>query len=286
MQADAPSRNYAYSAIMKRRARIYDALASNGLYGQQLLPDEFTKLVNSMRSATRFSEQVLRGTLMEFAGAELNARMVDRIAIKLSGAYEMLKRGEAASTFNGLANPEWAPLEIAELRYGQIKHNRLFYDAKLLVLAGTAVGVEIQQSFPSKFVIPVLSRSLGWSFKDLRPTHSELVRMWFNGLLIQTEGRLQLDEFKCTSTQQKYNKTLRDARAAPCIRQYRQQCKSCPVGYADCERGTHRYTWIKKECRRCHAPDGIFDPGEPGETVCIACRTKRARAYARRERSV
>jgi hypothetical protein len=110
--------------------------------------------------------------------------------------------------------------------------------------------------------------------------------MWFNAHLVQGERGLQIDEFKCTSTQQKYNKKLREQRASPCIRQYRQQCKSCPIGYSDCPRGTHRYTWIKKECKRCHSVDAIFDPGEPGETICLACRTKRARAYARRERSV
>jgi hypothetical protein len=286
MQAEAPSRNYAYSTIMKRRGKIYDALMRNGLYGQQLLPDEFTHLVRAMRGATRFNLELLRGTLMEFAGVELNAQTADRIAIKLSGAYDDLKKGKVVGAFKGIGDPEWAPVEIAELRYGQIKKHRLFYAMRLLVLAGTAVGVEIRQSFPSKFVVPVLSRSLGWSMQDLRPTHSEMVRMWFNARLLQKDGKLQIDEFKCSSTQQKHNKKLREERASPCIRQYRQQCKSCPIGYAECPRGTHRYTWLRKECKRCHNEAAIFDPGEPGETICLICRTKRARSYALRERSV
>lgn len=286
MEADAPSRNYAYVTIMKRRAKIYDALMSNGMYGQQLLPDEFTGLVKAMRTATRFSSELLRGTLMEFAGAELNSYIADRIAVKLSGAYDDLKKGRVVGTFKGLPAPEWVPVEIAELRYGQIKKQRLFYNMKLLVLAGTAVGVEIRQSFPSKFIVPVLSRSLGWTFNDMRPTHSELVGMWFNAHLLVEKTQLQIDEFKCSSTQQKHNKKLRKQRESPCVRQYRQQCKSCPIGYAECDRGTHRYTWIRKACSRCHREDATFDPGEPGETICLACRTKRARAYAIRERSV
>lgn len=284
MGAEVPSRDYSYSTIMKRRAKIYDALAQNGLYGQQLLPDEFNHLVRSMRRSLRLDDEQIRGTLMEFAGTELNSRTADRIAIKLSGAFTELQKGKSVGTFKGLAAPEWAPVEIAELRYGPIKKNRLFYNMRLLVLAGTAVGVEIRQSFPSKFVVPVLSRSLGWTFKEMRPTHSELVRMWFNAHLIQTDRMLQIDEFKCTSSQQKYNKRLREQRAEPCVRQYRQQCKSCPIGYADCARGTHRYTWLRKECARCHMSDAMFDPGEPGESICLVCRTKRARSYAARER--
>jgi len=273
--------------IDARRRKVYDALRAHSMYYQILDQVTYAHLIVVVRRALRLKvihDPILRESLMEFAGLELTERVGDMLALKLAGAFNQLKKGKPIKPFAGLKEGEWAPVEIAEMRFGRVHNNKLFIDMTTLVMAGTAVGQELCQRLPGKFMATVLAQELGWPKYRIHPTHSELVQLWFTGLLaLGDKGQLQIFEFKCMPHQQRYNKSLRAGRNTPCIRDYRQQCRTCPIGYAECHRGTHRYTWIRKDCKRCKTFT-IFDPSEPGETVCLLCRAKTARTVWAQER--
>ena len=274
--------------IDARRRKVYDALRSHSMYYQMLDQDTYAHLIVVVRRALRLKvihDSVLRESLMEFAGLELTERVGDMLSVKLAGAFNQVKKGKPIKPFAGIVEGgEWAPVEIAEMRFGRVRNDKLSIDMTALVVAGTAVGQELRQRLPGRFAATVLARELGWPKYRAYPTHSELVRTWFTGLLVlDDKQQLQIAEFKCMPHQQRYNKALRTSRNEPCIRDYRQQCKTCPLGYAECHRGTHRYTWVRKDCKRCKT-FAIFDPSEPGETVCLLCRAKSARKFWAQER--
>lgn len=280
--------DYDLSRIDKRRRKINDALWNAELYSHMLEPEAFDLMVVVIRRALNLKaayDSVLRETLIEFAGMELTHRVSDMIALRVAGGFKYIREGKPIQVFTGLPNEgEWAPLEIAEMRLGQIKKDKLMLNMTCLVMGGTAVGQEVRQSLPGKFVVSVLSRELGWPRFKARPTHSELVRTWFFGLLVpEAYRKIQIADFKCLPHQKKYNKWLRDSRNSPCLLNYRHQCRTCPVGYMQCERGTHRYTWVFKECPKCQTRS-IYDPSEPNSKICLRCRSRNGRNFWAQER--
>lgn len=280
--------DYDLSRIESRRRKINDALWNGDLYYNVLDVGTFTTMVVAIRRALNLKvahDVVLRETLIEFADTELTARVADMVALRVAGGFHLIRVGTPIQQFNGLPDEgEWAPVEVEELRLGPIRHNKLYLDMTCLVMAGTAVGQEVKQQVPGKFAVAVLSRELGWPQYKARPTHSELVRTWFFGWLVPGKFQpIQIADFKCMPHQKKYNKQLRDARNSPCIRDYRHQCRSCPIGYSECERGTHRYTWVFKDCPKCHKRS-IYDPSDPGAKLCLKCRAQSSKLFWAEER--
>ena len=287
----APARvpAYALSRIALRRRKINHALWNiKPFVGTVLDASSFTLMITAIRHALnlkRAHDAALRETLIEFADTEITARVLDMIALRIAGGFTQLRAGKPLQQFAGLTDDgEWAPVEIAEMRLGSVRRNKLYLDMTCLVMAGAAVGQEIKQQIPGKFAVAVLSRELGWPQFKARPTHSELVRAWFFGWLVPTKYKtIQIADFKCLPHQQKYNKELRNDRNSPCLRDYRHQCRSCPVGYVECERGTHRYTWIFKDCPHCNKRS-IYDPSDPGAKVCLICKGQRSKQFWAEER--
>lgn len=268
----------------RRRAVRYKLLDGQSMY-VTLDDGNFDLLVEGAMKTLKIpkkSELAVRESLIEFAGQSVNERIGDRIALKLAGGFAMLKKGEPVRKFHGLAKPIWAPVEISELRFGRYdrRRHRLYADLLATVTAGPAVGVEIKKRLPMKFVVSVLSRKLCWSLRDPRPAHNELVRMWFNAELIQDPRYgLDIDNFECLPQHKRHNRQLRADRREPCIRRYSFQCHKCPIGYADCQRGTHRYTWLLRSCPECGAEKAPYDPERPDAKVCLSCSSKKARAF-------
>jgi hypothetical protein len=274
--------------IKKRRERLlYDVLLQHGFFHRTLDIDSFNELVMRSRRALnlkRSTETSIRSALLEFADKEITERVGDLVAIKLAGGYTLIKEGAAFAPFNGVAEPEWAPVEISELRYGKLRGHKLWADMIVTVMAGSAVGAQIKQAVPVKFATTLMATAFGWPRFDRRPALGELVRMWFMALLAQGKYGTEVAEYKCLPHQAKYNKQLKKEREQPCIRGYRQRCHICPVGYFQCPRGTHRYTWLQKKCEKCDNEKAYFDPERPDQEACIFCSTKRARRHWARER--
>ncbi len=280
--------DYDLSRIDRRRRKINDALWNAELYYNVLDVSTFHHMITVLRRALNLKvahDNVLCETLVEFADVELTAGVSDRIALRVAGGFKQIREGKPVQQFTGLADEgEWAPVEIEEMRLGSIRRNKLYLDMTCLVMAGTAVGQELRQALPGRFAVGVLSRELGWPRFKARPTHSEMVRTWFCGWLVPAPYRkIQIAEFKCLPHQQKYNKALRAARNTPCIRDYRHQCRTCPIGYVECDRGTHRYTWVLKDCPKC-GQRSIYDPSVPNARICLKCRSKKSRQFWAEER--
>ena len=226
---------------------------------------------------------VIRQLLLQFVEQELTARTVDLIGIKLAGNIDQLRKGIAIEGY--INKPAWLPVEISELRYGRVRSDRTHVNMTATVMAGALAGVEIHKEFSYKMAVWPLANALAWTLKAARPVHSELVRMWFLGLLIPGAKNVEIDQFKCLANQRKWNQTLKKLRSDPCVRHYNQRCHTCPLGYLDsCYRSTHRYRLTIKACRLCKRENATFDPECLGVTVCISCQTKEARAHWARER--
>ena len=177
------------------------------------------------------------------------------------------------------------PLEVSEMRFDAARQQRAYVKMTAMILTGSLAGRMLTQSMPAKATSIFFANNLGWAKFGPRPVHSELVQMKFMGLVVE-DGRkgLQVDEYKCTAGQLKLNKQLREERAEPCLYGHRFQCKTCPIGYSKCQRGTHRYTWVPRHCQQCQDDRAIFDPAEPNMKVCLSCRSKQARATWAQER--
>lgn len=280
--------DYDLSKIEKRRRKINEALWCSDFYYNVLDAGTFDLLMQELRRALNLKvihEGVLRESLMDFADVELTGGEADKLALRIAGGFHDIKRGEPVRPFTGLSTErEWAPVEIAEMRLGRIRNNKLYLDMTCMVMAGTAVGQEIKQQIPARFAVSVLAVELGWPKFKVRPTHSELVKTWFFALLGTNKHRkLQIIDFGCAPHQKAYNKKLRDQRNGPCLKNYRHQCRSCPVGYSECAYGTHRYSWLRKECPQCKQ-NSIYDPSDPGAKVCLRCSTRGLREFWAQER--
>lgn len=276
---------YSRGRIMQYRRKIrYELLDGHSLY-VTLDEGNFNTLVKGAMKLLKIPlkhEMALRETLLEFVGQEVNDRVGDRIALKLAGGLSLIKKGKPIRKFHGVTQPMWAPVEISEVRFGRIDRRKGTLFAKMLatVMAGPAVGTEITKLLPMKFIVSVLARELAWTFKDPRPAHNELVRMWFNAELAQHERYgLDIANFKCAPHHVRFNKKLKTERRDPCLRHYKLQCHKCPLGYVDCMRGTHRYTWLFKSCPECGREKAPYDPEQPSVRGCLSCQSKKTRAF-------
>jgi endogenous inhibitor of DNA gyrase (YacG/DUF329 family) len=270
----------------RRRLLLNDVLITNGFYA--LDGEAFTRLAEDARKALKLptkTEAAIRATLLPFAGQEVTYKLNELIALRLAGGYSLLKQGLAVPASGSIDKATWLPLEITSVRYGPISRSgtHLLAELTMLVMAGSAVGYEIMQVMPMKFVITRFASQLGWpKFNKRRPSHAELVKMWFTGLVELKNRRLEVTQFDCSASQLAFNKQLRLAREKPCIRGHRIRCHLCPIGYMFCDRSTHRYTWIQKHCPKCNK-EAMFDPEEPNQPFCLACRSAAARGHWARE---
>jgi len=288
MPPKTPSFNY--KQLQDRRTRIYTACISNAyLLGQVLDPDAFSELVIILRRTLKLKqahESTLRDTLLEYGGVELTEEVSDRIAVRIAGGYDEIKAGKPIiSTTSVPKKGAWMPIEVSEMRFDSVRNHKAYVKMTAMVLTGALAGRMLTQEMPAKATTIYFANTLGWAKFGPRPVHSELVQLKFTGLIVDDRRRgLQVDQYKCTAGQLKLNKELREARAEPCLLGHRYQCKTCPIGYSTCVRGTHRYTWVPRLCQQCKDERAIFDPAEPNMKVCLSCRAKRVRSVWSQER--
>jgi hypothetical protein len=288
MSSKTPSFNY--KRWQDRRTRVYTACISNAyLLGQVLDPDSFTDLVVLLRRALKMKrahESVIRDSLLEFGGVEMTEEVCDRIAVKISGGYDEIRAGKSIVSSNAVpTSGSWMPIEVAEMRFDSVRNHKAQVRMTALVLTGALSGRMFSQLMPAKATSVFFANNLGWAKFGPRPAHSELVQMKFTGLVVDDKRNgLQVDEYKCTAGQLQINKKLREWRGEPCILEHRYQCKTCPIGYSKCPRGTHRYTWVPRFCSQCKDERAIFDPAESNVKICLLCRSKGARSTWAQER--
>lgn len=283
MSEDEKIPSYPLGRINQWRLKLFTRLWKCGLLFETLEDGIFDRVVDiTMKLMKIEDEYIVRQTLMAFAGHELTARSVDLIGLKFAGNLSDLRDGKQVS--GQIGKPTWLPLEISELRYGRVKRHKTYVSMTATVMAGAIAGEEIRKDFSYKLAVWPLANALAWTLRDSRPVHNELVRMWFMGLLEPEGNKINIEQFKCLPHQRKWNRELRSDRAKPCVRHYNQRCHTCPIGYNECYRGTHRYTLTLKACKSCKRESAAFDPERPGVSVCISCQTKDARAHWARER--
>ena len=270
--------------INQWRNKLYMRFMERKFLERVLDPPDFDELVALVTQVLKIPDEfAVRQTLMEFAGQEFVGRTCELICLKLAGGLKLLREGTPVA--GRISGPTWLPVEITDLRYGAVRRGKTYVRMTATVMAGEAAGMEIRKEFSYKMAVWTLANALAWNKRDHRPVHNEMVRMWFMGLIVPSDDGFDIQEFECVPHHRKWNKKLRAARATPCVRKLRQKCHTCPVGYLDCKRGTHRYTLSIKRCKRCNQEHAAFDPEQSHIGLCVACQTKDARANWARERA-
>ena len=283
MSEDEKIPSYPLGRINQWREKLMLTIYKKELFFSMLEGSIFDRVVGiSMKLMKIDHEFAVRQTLLPFVGMELTARAVDLMGLKLAGNLKHLREGNVVE--GHIAEPTWLPLEVSELRYGRVRRDKTYVDMTATVMAGALAGEEVRKAFSYKLAVWPLANALAWSMRDSRPVHNELVRMWFMGQLAPDGKKMDIAQFKCLGHQRKWNRGLRTDRAKACVRHYNQRCHTCPIGYNECYRATHRYTLVLKPCKACKREHAAFDPERPGVDVCVSCKTKGARAHWARER--
>jgi len=288
-----PISAFDFNKFNARRLRIYASYVLHNIdTGRVLDPPLFKEFVERLRKLLKLPvarEGALRDSLFEYTGIELTEEVYARIAVKIASGYDEIRAGRPVLPSNSLpAGGLWFPIEVAEMRFDAVVNEKSYVKMTALILAGALAGRMFTQSMPAKSVSTFFATSLGWPKWGARPAHSELVLMLFTGRVVGDPRRgIQVDEYRCTASQLKRNKKMRAVRDEPCLKDCRYQCKTCPIGYSKCPRGTHRYTWVTRLCPSCKDERAIFDPAELNAQVCLLCRSRPARgAWADERRSV
>ena len=224
----------------------------------------------------RTPEFAVRDVLRTFVGRRVTALELRQAAWRIAGNSSTIAAGNVvtpvtSSTITGLG---WVPVELLRM-WPTRRGNHLFYELRVVALAGAAAGIEVDTLWPQKF-IPIVASNLGFTPKyKKRPLDhpTELVGLWFfttfkpnkNGDGVTIEG------VKCSTVCQSHNRKLIDMRKRlePCPKQYQHACFRCAVGQDRCIAATHRLTYLLKSCAMC----GEKKPMDPecSDSICISC---------------
>jgi hypothetical protein len=211
-----------------------------------------------------------------YAGQRLSVDDLNQIAWRIAGNATSIADGSSVlpATINTLSSIGWTPVEL--LRLWPIRRGKhLMCDIRLIALAGSAAGMEIDTCWSYKFV-PVVALNVGFTpqYKKrpiMDPT--ELVGLWFYTKFKPNyvgDG-VTIDGVACPSACTQHNREIIDMRRriTPCPQKFTHPCSRCAVGRDRCMAATHRLTYRLAVCALCKKRNPIDD--ECSTTTCIHC---------------
>ncbi len=227
------------SPVFSRRDRLFSILQS---YANQTL--SLAELHAIAASCQAILPGVAKSTIVEslstLAGTQLTRATSFMTAWRLAGNLPLLRDRQAVHPWQAQYHDEWVPATPASATFER-RHGKPGYAYSICVLAGTPVGMYVQEFWASKFTY-VLANHIGFSpfGKVARFRHPlELVGMRF--LLHFTRDSckrgLQFSEVGCSPNFGKFNRDLNKARARvgfDCPYGFTHECYTCHVGYAEC----------------------------------------------------
>lgn len=220
---------------------------------------------------------VLIPTLQFLLGVTLLPDFAHRIAYRISGNVEMLKRGVAVVEWTGQKDYEWVPVIVLDTN---VRHDgsKSFFCLTMRILAGTPAGLVFTRCFPRRYMTLFMG-DLGFGKDKWTAVVEELVGMRFRVLLMPGET-LNFTHYRVPEKAD--NRKLLLERKKPCERGYTIPCIECPIGRDKCKFAVRPRTMEKRQCSGGH--EGWFDPLYPMRTLCKGCYAAKERNRGRQYR--
>lgn len=269
--------------IFNLRTSIYDAIRQDligiELYNHDVknLADRLLRVIPGPISQLTMFESV-RGLERQI----LTDEQIRRLAWLWAANCNRLQAGVPVTAWQTPGIEEWVPVQVMRVepyRASKAGAGRVLFTFR--ILGGTAASLEIQKPFKASS-LPVIAREIGFTRRFRRYPYQTYFH--FVGLRFL----VKLDPAKATDTAPSFfhvhgspnltafNRKILAVRLRrkPCPRKYNSPCKTCAVGYVNCEYATHKFDFVSITCSGCKQL-GWSDP-ERSTTLCLRCHTTQA----------
>lgn len=276
-----PDWKFSFQAVLKRYEQVVVQIHCNGPYsGMNFEGETFKHYVESACSFFKFDESARRCfecCITAFYGQRLTDVNMKEMAWRLAAGHDRFKGG--LNVYNAFQKEEehWVPLRIEQVSFAPpSRAGKVQLALRLRALDGVFAGLVFSQRITFVFATKVIAKDLGFPrFEGM--DHNELSQCHFVGsLLVENPQYPGIVEFAPTASSVAHNRRLRKARNEPCLRGFSFECHRCPIGYEGedpCIRGTHRASFVKKDCPACKV-EAYFDPASDSQ-ICVSCVKKK-----------
>ncbi len=276
---------------MKLRATIKTAILETYKDKRPRGPEfeAMVDLVHDQLPAKVFRTAVF-DTLAPSAGELITEALADTLAWRIAGNVQQIARGIPALQWRVSNTPEWVPAQIMSAVKAKGFNNKTGYTLSFKVLAGRPSSVVITKFWSTKFC-RYAARTLGFITRVPSETSRRLPTYLFHTpielvtlrmeILITAEfcrnGEPGFDKIACRGSLLEWNRNqmrLRDrilpGYTCPHGHKTTVPCYRCPIGYLNCQAGTHRQNYVFKPCPVCHEKEAAFDP-DLSKEMCLRC---------------
>lgn len=265
--------------IERRRAKLLAVL--QGFVGR---PIQLDGLVTEIRR--ELPPAITYDTVFESvryaAGMLLTDAEADELSWRLAGNVPSLQSRRPVTPWSAQLYDEWVPLQVLAVLKTRNAKDRIGYDVKSRVLAGSPVTkttVNFWSGRAARAVASQIGFSPPWGKYPLTDTR-DLVGLRFLGYVEagRSRDRPAIGDISCPASMIKWNRDnvlkLRFRIGERCPRNYSCRCARCAIGQDQCPAGTHPSTFELGSCSGCGAASAVFDPADTS-SVCVPCSEKR-----------
>jgi len=240
-----------------------------------------------------WKRQAVLYSLQEFQGMTVNTKLLWRIAFKIIGNRDIIKKGMYVSEWGSEDNLHkmdvdvtaepmkdrkvWTPVHVIDVEKLEVEKPRKPDDKppeprmriKALCMAGPPAGAIITQSMTVKFIRYFLG-DLGLPIYEPK-SEWETYNMMFMALLGKSSRHvIGILRFHVNSPQKEHNKWLHKNRN-DCPKGMPWFCDICPLGSNRCKFAVKKESWEKGMCANGH--EGYFRPLKDGShgQYCVKC---------------
>ncbi len=201
-------------------------------------------------------ENNVQNTLTQYAGEQLNDKLIERLSWQLAARVDALRAGPLlrVATPRGVG---WHVVEIYQL-VPDVQKDRQGYQVTLFCRFGPLAGYRLVQWFSTGYLSYLAYQVLGFSRRLVmepdEPTWLLGLRAWT--FMVDREDKLELQTWDNDSNSRKRNQEMLKLRMRfvidldrvpdereheySCTRKFDHYCSACPVLPAECNASIHR----------------------------------------------
>lgn len=290
VESAVPFQSYSILRVNKIRHSIECDETALSMLGDLLTGKKLLAIARSLQPyfPATVSLRVIRQSLRHRIDCRLTRDSLKQDAWLLSGGIAKLEAGIPVSPWFRQLVQEWVPIQYVDeipSRSMSGKPGSVFY---CRVLAGSPAGRLFETFYSTKFCAWFAERELGFAGfkgKHVFQRNCDIMSLRTYVLLDCGRGSDQPNfiQYKMTSSFLAYNKQLikvRNREAESCPVGYEHHCYQCPLGYDQCDWGTHPVTYTLAKCEHCEK-ESWLDPRKKSLGLCVEC--DRAKRMARQK---
>lgn len=273
-------------AVNSRYRKLVRSSVVRGLLGKSLNNNRLAKLVAAV--VAELEPTPNHGAVYDSAcyllGETATAPVLQAFLKRMSANHLSLAAGKAVRPWSRQQADEWVCAQVVEAKTIKLEHRGLRVVLSVKALTGTVVGQQMTVYWSIK-QLRYFANQLGFSRKE------KVNRFFFDArelvgfyLQVQVSSSLSVDkptfkEIRITAADLKENVDLIESRKRSvdsgfvCPENYpvTHPCFRCPVGYDQCEIGTHPRTYVIVNCKVCDKKQ-YADP--QAKSVCVNCEAE------------